>query len=409
MKGLRLILSLLLLFIADHSYSQNRSKGLRVESSDGKQFRRWAVVIGINSWHDVSIVKLNKARNDAKEFSRLLKEKGEFDEIVTLTDDNDPRSSLYPSKNNIQAKLELILENAEPNDLFLFYFSGHGISDKDENAYLIPADAIFEKPFETSVSVENIISLLKKKNMKKTLLILDACRETVAKVKGAGQNSIRAEKYGESEIGAVFFSTGSGSYSYEDHESENGVFTRFLTEGIAGQADTDHDGTVTFSELENFVQEKVRGWSLKFNKKQKPYVRFSREKSGDIPITAVSPSPHFSKQEPDSNAIQNNAKKETLSLMPSLNGKKWKTSGQKSGWLKASALCSSLQMTLPSAEELLNLHKSKADWKKKDCSSPCIYWTRDTDEYNAYTVSMEDGMKTTAQKILSRSSICIEK
>ncbi|HNO25353.1 MAG TPA: caspase family protein, partial [Leptospiraceae bacterium] len=265
------ILSALLIIFAVSLFSEPRKKGLRIESSDGKRIRRWAVAAGINSWHDVSISKLNKAQNDAKEFSRLLKEKGEFDEIITLTDDNDPRSSLYPSRNNILTKLELLLDNAEPEDLFIFYFSGHGISDKDDNAYLMPADAVFEKPLETAVSVEYIISLFKKKNMKKTLLIVDACRETTAKVKGTGQNSIKAEKYGDTEIGAVFFSTGSGNYSYEDHESENGVFTRFLKEGISGAADADQDGIVTFSELENFVQEKVRGWSLKFNKKQRPY------------------------------------------------------------------------------------------------------------------------------------------
>lgn len=96
---------------------------------------------------------------------------------------------------------------------------------------------------------------------------------------------MRQEKFSEAEVAATFYSTKAGYYSYEDEDSDFGVFTKYLVYGIEGKADFNQDGVVTFSELQAFVQDQVRNWSLKNNKKQKPFVKIYGETYGDLVLS----------------------------------------------------------------------------------------------------------------------------
>jgi uncharacterized caspase-like protein len=67
---------------------------------------------------------------------KLSEDYGQFDQVSLLTDDNDARGIEYPSKKNIETKIEVILSKANPEDFFLFYFSGHGMSDSKKRGYV---------------------------------------------------------------------------------------------------------------------------------------------------------------------------------------------------------------------------------------------------------------------------------
>lgn len=272
---------------------QLKSKGMSIKELDAdgtsaNNGKRYAVVVGINDYKDVAFSDLSKARNDAKAVGKTLKEQGQFDEVFIMTDDidfNGPESGLYPTKLNIEEKLDSILRFANPEDLIVFFFSGHGISDYEENGYLVVVDTVADKAFNSSLKVDEIVQKFKKKNIRKTLIMLDACRDVLYKSKSAARNSIREKRFEEAEVSAVFYSTKAGFYSYEDDDSDYGVFTKYLIYGMEGKADENKDGVISFSELENYVQDGVKGWSLQKNKQQKPYTRLNSEKTGDLAIT----------------------------------------------------------------------------------------------------------------------------
>lgn len=272
---------------------QLKSKGMSIKELDADGIsanngKRYAVVVGINDYKDVAFSDLSKARNDAKAVGKTLKEQGQFDEVFIMTDDidfNGPESGLYPTKLNIEEKLDSILRFANPEDLIVFFFSGHGISDYDENGYLVVVDTVADKAFNSSLKVDEIVQKFKKKSIRKTLIMLDACRDVLYKSKSAARNSIREKRFEEAEVSAVFYSTKAGFYSYEDDDSDYGVFTKYLIYGMEGKADENKDGVISFSELENYVQDGVKGWSLQKNKQQKPYTRLNSEKTGDLAIT----------------------------------------------------------------------------------------------------------------------------
>ena len=270
-----------------------KSKGIKIEIEkldEENQGKRYAILVGVNEYQDKAISKLSKARNDAKIFGKILKDMGQFDQVFVMTDDIDPRNdseNLFPSKLNIEEKLDSILRFTRPEDMIVFFFSGHGVSDMDENGYLIVVDTVVEKQFNTALSINSIVNRFKTHGIKKSLLILDACRDVLYASKSSSRNSILEKEFTGAELAGTFYSTKAGFYSYEDDETDNGVITKYLVMGSEGQADTNKDGVVAFSELEQFVQKGVKEWSLKKNKKQKPFTKIYGEKTGDLIITVA--------------------------------------------------------------------------------------------------------------------------
>jgi hypothetical protein len=72
-------------------FSQEGIKGVRIKQMKNNAGERWAICIGINDYEDRSIIDLKKARNDAKELGKVLKEYGQFDRVYIMTDDLNPR------------------------------------------------------------------------------------------------------------------------------------------------------------------------------------------------------------------------------------------------------------------------------------------------------------------------------
>src|SRR4030042_3177403 len=107
------------------------TKGLKIIDKKGNEGYRWAICIGINDYWDSKITDLKKARNDAKSMGEILQKNGQFNKVFIMSDDLNPKDKNYPSKFNIEANINYIIEMANNNDLVIFHFSGHGISNKN--------------------------------------------------------------------------------------------------------------------------------------------------------------------------------------------------------------------------------------------------------------------------------------
>jgi hypothetical protein len=118
-----------------------RTKSVRLGSIDeDNKGKRYAISVGINNYNDSGINDLSKARNDAKILGKVLQTNGQFNPIYIMTDDIDPRKDknrLYPTKSNIEQRLDSVLENIRSQDMLVFFFSGHGVSDYNENGYIL--------------------------------------------------------------------------------------------------------------------------------------------------------------------------------------------------------------------------------------------------------------------------------
>lgn len=276
------------------------SKGLRLKIVNHEEFR-WAVVVGINYDRSTVSSKLSKARNDAIAMGNMLDDKGRF-QVVRLTDESRPDLGAYdpnlPTKNNIEKAVDDLIVKADKDDMIVFFFSGHGVSDKQGNNYLLPVDVRMdsnETIYSTSVKVEDIVKKLADKGFDKTLLVLDACREQLA----TGKNSksvisdsdfrFRVKPYSDSSVAISYFCTSEKLLCYEDPNSSYGVFTRYLLEGLRGNADTNRDKLVTFKELSAYAHKNIKTWSMKNpDSFQKPSVKYNKNETyGDLALTVT--------------------------------------------------------------------------------------------------------------------------
>jgi uncharacterized caspase-like protein len=277
-------------------FAQEGRKGVRIKEMKGNTGKRWAICIGIDDYEDNTIIDLKKARNDAKELGKVLREYGQFDRVYVMTDDLNPRNKDYPKLMNVRRKLDFLKEHIYLEDLVLFSFSGHGIANSKGEGYLVMADSYREDFQGNSLKIKDIIEWLREIKVKKSLLLLDACREQFQEGRAVNLNGLKAERFLQAEVGAVFYSTKSGWFSYEEEKEGNfGIFTKYVIEGLKGRADSpkaegNGDGIVTFSELGAYVEEAVSNWALKEERKQKPYTKIYGEKFGDLALSTYTAS-----------------------------------------------------------------------------------------------------------------------
>jgi len=146
----------------------------------------------------------------------------------------------------------------------------------DGEPYLVPQDGGTER---TSIPVAWVQGQMAASRARSKVLILDACHSgrAVRGVEGIAP-SVSAE------AGLVLLaSCAEGEVSYPD--DGQGVFTRYLTEGLAGPADSDDDGEITAAELHTYVSDHMEAWSLKTGKTQRP--QMLPPDAGDVVIARL--------------------------------------------------------------------------------------------------------------------------
>ncbi|XDD56118.1 caspase domain-containing protein [Leptospira sp. WS4.C2] len=250
--------------------------------------KRFGFVVGVSEYKDLNLGDLKTAKSDALGMTKILFSYGSYNRIQTLVQEGSANST--PTKYNILSNFEALLEETNPDDLFVFYFSGHGVVDYNDKVYLLPEDANPLQPFESGIAVEQLLEMTRKHKLKRVVFFIDACRNPDDGKGEEGRKYLEGTTFRETEIVSVFYSTKVGYSSFEDPKSGYGVFTKFLIYGLEGRADSNYNGEVSYSELSNYVITSLRDWSKTNQKLQKPYTKEYAEKSEDTILTyAVNP------------------------------------------------------------------------------------------------------------------------
>lgn len=267
-------------------------------SSSFVQGTCWALLVGIADYPQVEGFEIQPLKSPVKDVNNLAaflkspRSGGCFDDehVFTLTDEEATRL-------NILATLNDIARRAAPEDMVIFYFSGHGTYHSEHKmTYLIPYDHHLDR-WDLETTCINFYNLSRKLNAmeaKKVVTILDACRSGGIKEEGSRAtprselNKLYMEAFAEAEGRPLLLSSGEKQDSWEDEKG--GIFTQFLLKGLGGEADKsvkgNNDGIVTFEELFHYLQKTVPEYTKKyFPRVQKPTRRYAPgEVEGDIPL-----------------------------------------------------------------------------------------------------------------------------
>ena len=248
------------------------------------------VVVGINKYKNPKY-NLNYAAADAKGFKEAIEKGGStiFSKINVVFIEDDKAT-----KGGISAELDKVKMAAKPQDVFMFYYAGHGVLNEKKEFFLVPHDVIQlygqdDALAQKGLSANQLQQFSKDIKAQKQLFILDACQsagalETLAAARGAAEEkaiSQLARSTGTHWLTA----SGSEQFASEFTQLGHGAFTYVLLEALSGKADLGGDKKITVKELDAYIQEQVPEVTAKY--KGTPQYPASYGFGNDFPIGVV--------------------------------------------------------------------------------------------------------------------------
>nr|WP_294945066.1 caspase family protein [uncultured Mucilaginibacter sp.] len=226
------------------------------------------IVVGINAYKNPKM-SLNYALADATAF----KDEAEKDAKTIISNlktyfVTDGKAD----KNGIVAAFAEVQKNAKQQDVFVFYYAGHGvISEKNKEFYLVPNDVTDLKNVDEALAQNGIPSKMLQQYAidipaQKQVFILDACQSA-----GAFAQLMTNDANQQKSLAVVARSTGthwiaaSGSQQFAQEFAQlgHGGFTYVLLKAMQGEAASNK--MITINGLKNFLQVQVPSLMKKYN------------------------------------------------------------------------------------------------------------------------------------------------
>jgi WD40 repeat protein len=229
------------------------------------------LAVGINNYLNPKY-NLNYAKNDADAFVKSLSSGAStlFGK-VEVTEINDANAT----KTGILAAIDKIKATAKAEDVFVFYYAGHGVMSSGNGVekpqfYLVPhdvtkmyeADEMLKK---SGISATEIGEFSKTIKAQKQLFVIDACQsggamQTLA-MRGAAEEKAIAQL--ARSTGTYFIAaSGTEQFATEVAELGHGIFTYSVIEALKGSCKS-QDGKITVNLLKSCVEDLVPELSKK--------------------------------------------------------------------------------------------------------------------------------------------------
>jgi Caspase domain len=258
--------------------AQSMAKGDSAASGPAPTYgtgNKWAVLVGVNYYEDeANYGQLQVCVKDTEAIHQQLLASGFSSARIRILADDLPE---LPTRDNILAALKSTAEATEPDDLLLFYYSGHGDEDGSKS-YLVARNGRRLVLEDTAVLISRVKQFLDQASARAKVIILDACHSG-ANIGGKGAKSMSAEfirrVFEQAEGLAILASCKQAQLSYEWRKQERSVFTHYLLEALKGQADRDEKGFVTVQDASRYVTDGVKLWASQRNLIQSPTLQLS--------------------------------------------------------------------------------------------------------------------------------------
>ncbi len=216
--------------------------------------KKVALLVGVSNYQQ-GLSALPSATKDAKAIKQVLQhvDIGGFVET-------DITSLLNQPQKKVEDAIYSLFNNCSPDDLVLFYFSGHGVKDEKGNLYIATPTTRTDQNKRvlphTAIAASFVKDQMIASPSRRQVVILDCCFSgAFAKGLTLGNKSW-----------AVLTSSDTVEYSYAPEPSELSIYTRYLVEGIkTGVGDLNNDGNISVDELYEYTKKKVKEISPKMN------------------------------------------------------------------------------------------------------------------------------------------------
>lgn len=244
------------------------------------------VTIGVSAFANPEM-NLDYPAKDAKDLAQLFSSQNHPDyqkiHIHNLTNQEATKANILTLKEQ--------LTNSHVDDVVILFVASHGLVDEDFDYYLATHNINFSHPRQNGLLYEELEGLLEGIPARKKLILIDAChsgeidKTSVERIErpesDEGDVNFRAVDAALANlhvglnnsfelmqalfedlrrgVGATVISSASGvEFALEGDTWQNGVFTYALIKGLKERkADTNKDGKIMISELQQYLMETV--------------------------------------------------------------------------------------------------------------------------------------------------------
>jgi tetratricopeptide (TPR) repeat protein len=260
-------------------------------SNDNKK----ALIIAVSDYDNSSNLKsIHFCKNDGTEIYTILKKNGydipDHRKLIGYVDYQSLKNAIYDFFTN---------EDNKPDDILVFYYSGHGIPDKWGTTFLAPSNIDSDRPFMTGFSFDDLTNSMLTSNSLRVVTILDSCFSGSLKIsKSKGLDSKSGEEAAtiiannmideksdklKQGVGRCLLASSQGyEEAYNRQEKDHSIFTYYLLEGLKGHKNAvDDEGNVTYDTLGKFISREIGNLPSEKRPKQTP-IRKGEVSGGDI-------------------------------------------------------------------------------------------------------------------------------
>ncbi len=207
-------------------------------SANNSARRVFAVMVGISDYPGTGN-DLPLTAEDARKLQQALQRQGTLAaESVILTDGQATRA-------NVRQAFQRVAAAAGPNDLFLFFYSGHGNQVRGTVSTTEP-DGKNEtiEMVDGAITDDELNTMFQQVRSSTSLLILDSCFSG-----GFARNVVSRPG-----VMGLFSSEEDLTSSVAEKFQAGGFLSHFIQTGFAGGADENRDGVITAGELGAYVR-----------------------------------------------------------------------------------------------------------------------------------------------------------
>lgn len=224
-------------------YSVSLSQGQESERQRHVQAgqRVFAVMVGVADYQG-NHNDLPYTDEDAIKLEEELRRNGVLNPAsVVLTNAQATRRSVMNA-------FDRVASQAGPEDVFLFFFSGHGVQHPSDAAHELDGQSEHLVLYDGEISDQELAGMFNRLNTRLSLVVIDACFS----------GGFARDVVNRPGVMGVFSSEEDLTSSVAGKFQAGGYLSHFLREGIGGAADENGDRLVTAGELSTYLREQFR-------------------------------------------------------------------------------------------------------------------------------------------------------
>ena len=222
--------------------------------------RRRALLVATATYSDPALAALRAPTGDVAALAAVLGDEGIGGfEVEQLID--------HPTE-DLRREIETFFGEGRPQDLLLFYVSGHGVLSQSRRFYFATADTSLGLLRSTAIEDGFVNDVMQSSRARSIVLVLDCCHSG-AFGKGLAPKStttVDVEHRFEGRGRVTLSASTELEYAFEetdvnplDPAEPGSLFTRSVVHGLrSGEADIDEDGRITVDDLYDYVCRRVR-------------------------------------------------------------------------------------------------------------------------------------------------------